>query len=134
MPTSRGGFPQVRYTYDGAGRRVSEILPTGTIGDPGPDAVTLYTYDGAGNLLSESNPADPAAVTRYEYDGKNNLVAVHEPVGGLAGGVAFGTATTTYTYTAAGHLLSETDPRGQFGPCASGTVTPNARPTSDNAA
>jgi RHS repeat-associated protein len=77
------------YTYDAAGRMLTETDPLG-------NAIT-YTYDAVGNRMSVRDARNNT--TTYAYDGLNRLTTVTAPGG----------AATTYTYDTAGNLLTRTD-------------------------
>lgn len=99
----------VSFTYDEAGRILTETTPVGTV---------TYSYDPAGNLASLTWP-DGFSIA-YSYDALNRMTQVRE---GAAGGnvladfeyddlsrrtaLAFGNGTgTTYSYDGEGRLQS----------------------------
>ena len=124
------------YTYDNADRPLTETRPDPDGGGPLQAPVSTYTYDSAGNKLTETDPR--GNTTTYAYDDANRLVSTTGPdpdgVGPLTAPLtsnawdANGNRTsmveprgnvsganpsdyrTTYTYDAAGRLLTTTDP------------------------
>ena len=122
------------YTYDSAGRRVTETDPRGKtssyeynardqitkITDP-VGAITTFVFDAAGRTTSQTDPV--GGVTAWVYDAEGRVVSVTDPRGGItrtaydpAGRVTSTTTATgsktTYTYDLAGHVLSMTKPKG----------------------
>ena len=110
------------YAYDAANRLTSMTAPGG--------GVTSYTYDTAGNqltvtdannhtttstydadnrLISVTKPSGAKAT--YAYDTKGNLIKRVDPRGNASGANPDDYATS-YTYDAAGRVLTETDPLG----------------------
>ncbi|HEX6701714.1 MAG TPA: DUF6531 domain-containing protein [Gaiellaceae bacterium] len=77
------------FTYDAAGRVVTETDPLGN--------VTSYSYDKVGNRTGVTDAA--SHTTSYEYDAENRLTKVTAPDGGM----------TQYTYDGAGNLLTRVD-------------------------
>src|SRR5919106_3153850 len=100
--------PVTTYTYDDAGNRVTET-------DGG--RTTTYAYDTANRLVSTTGPDPdgagplPAPVTANTYDDNGNLASTVEPRGYLAGANP-NDFRTSFTYDAAGRLLTTTDPLG----------------------
>ncbi|MCX4745456.1 DUF6531 domain-containing protein [Kitasatospora sp. NBC_01287] len=108
--------------YDTANRLISQIDPAG--------GTTFYTYTTNGQLASQTSPAH--RTTRYSYDGAGNLTSVTDAAGnrtsytydadgdrqsvtdprGNVAGADPTKYTTTYTFDAAGRLLTSTDPTG----------------------
>jgi len=97
-------------TYDVAGNLTSATDPLG--------AVTSATFDTAGQLKSKTDRNN--LTTGYTYDGAGRLSSVTPPAGqkpisytydgiGRTTGMADGTGATTWTYTAAGNVASQTD-------------------------
>jgi RHS repeat-associated protein len=89
------------YTYDDVGNRLTETDPLGH--------TTTYTYDSANRLTSVTTAS--GARTTHFYDETGNLIKTVAPRGNVAGANPDDFATT-YTYDAAGRLLTETDPLG----------------------
>jgi RHS repeat-associated protein len=90
------------YTYDGLGRRTSQITLEGT---------TTYGYDATGQLTSVALPS--GRIIRYAYDANGNRLTVDDngtltpyTANNLNQYTAVGTAT--YTYDTDGNLLSKT--------------------------
>ncbi|MGB8858510.1 MAG: RHS repeat-associated core domain-containing protein, partial [Ilumatobacteraceae bacterium] len=104
------------YGYDSLGRVISQTafptaFPSGV--------VTTYEYDQLGNLIGQNDPATTNAVTSEVhqhrttavYDGASNLVQNTESdIGGSAHSDA--SRVVQYTYDAADHPISSTDPEG----------------------
>jgi YD repeat-containing protein len=85
------------YTYDAAGRLLTQTKP-----DPdgvGPQAapVTTNTYDPVGNLASAKDANNHT--TSYTYDAAGRILTVTAPDNGV----------TTYTYDPVGNLLTRRD-------------------------
>jgi YD repeat-containing protein len=57
-----------RYTYDGAGHRLSREQPNG------PDSTWTYAYDAAGNLASVTDPM--SQTTTFGHDANNNRTRI----------------------------------------------------------
>ena len=74
---------------------------------PGQSRVTIMTYDDLGRVAKVLLPS--AGYTQTDYDKAGRPTTVTRNLGTGAGHDP--TATTTYTYDDAGHLLSETLPR-----------------------
>jgi RHS repeat-associated protein len=109
---SDGATPDVDYTYDTTGRRITMTDGTGT---------TTYTYDAAGRITTARNGA--GAVTRYEYDligrlvtltypGGETVTSTYNSAGDLTSTTDWNGNTTTYTSDAAGRQTSQTYPNG----------------------
>ena len=107
----------VKYAYDCMDRQVKETNQL--------NHATEYEYDLAGNQTAVIDGNKNKIV--YTYDGLNRLVSKTNAEGGMfeyrydsfgntAGTTMYGggdeKATTTYTYDAAGNLLTETSPLG----------------------
>ncbi|MFR4261554.1 MAG: DUF6531 domain-containing protein [Butyricicoccaceae bacterium] len=107
----------VKYAYDCMNRQVKETNQL--------NHATEYEYDLAGNQTAVIDGNKNKTV--YNYDGLNRLVSKTNAEGGMfeyrydsfgntAGTTMYGggdeKATTTYTYDAAGNLLTETSPLG----------------------
>ena len=126
------------FAYDDANRLASETGPDPDGGGPLPAPVTSYTYDDAGNrrtqtdvlgrtttfaydaanrLVSTTGPDPdgagtlPPPITSRAYDENGNLASTVEPRGNLPGANP-AEFRTTFTYDAAGRLLTTTDPLG----------------------
>ena len=97
------------YTYDGAGRLVTETNPLGHVMTNVYDAAgnrtsvtdannktTTYTYDAANRVLTQTAP--DTGVTTYTYDVVGNKLTERNPTN----------QTTTYTYDANNRLASVT--------------------------
>ena len=118
--------PVTSYTYDNVGNKLTETDPRGN--------QATFAYDSANRLVSETGP-DPdgagpltAPVTMYTYDPNGNLASTVEPRGNVQGANP-DEYRTTYTYDAAGRLLTETrpDPDGtgpQIAPVQTNTYDP----------
>ena len=103
--------PVTTSTYDNVGNKLTERDPRGN--------TTTFAYDGANRLVSTTAP-DPdgagplsAPVTTHSYDPNGNVVSTVEPRGNVAGANP-DDFRTTFTYDAAGRMLTETraDPDG----------------------
>ena len=84
------------YEYDLAGNQTAVI--------DGNKNKTVYTYDGLNCLVSKTNAE--GGMFEYRYDSFGNTAGTTMYGGGDE------KATTTYTYDAAGNLLTETSPLG----------------------
>src|SRR5258707_1092857 len=87
---------QTRYTYDGAGRLVSEKWydASGTLVE-----TLSWTYDLDGNLLTASSSAGTYS---FQYDGAGRVVHVDEPFG----------LSLDFTYDLAGNRVLVVDSLG----------------------
>ncbi|MBT0774216.1 fibronectin type III domain-containing protein [Kineosporia sp. J2-2] len=124
------GTPDVGYTYDATGRRVSMSDDTGTtsytyntrgqltgtIHGTGPSATTLtYTYDAAGRRTTVIYPGTGHTLT-YGYDDADRMTSVTD----------WANRTTTYTYNINDTLKATALPNGvttSYGYDASGLTT-----------
>ena len=84
------------YEYDLAGNQTAVI--------DGNKNKTVYTYDGLNRLVSQTNAE--GGMFEYRYDSFGNTAGTTMYGGGDE------KAATTYTYDAAGNLLTETSPLG----------------------
>ena len=84
------------YEYDLAGNQTAVI--------DGNKNKTIYTYDGLNRLVSKTNAE--GGMFEYRYDSFGNTAGTTMYGGGDE------KAATTYTYDAAGNLLTETSPLG----------------------
>jgi RHS repeat-associated protein len=109
---SDGTTPDVSYTYDADGNRLSMTDGTGT---------TTYTYDADGRLTSTTDGV--GATVSYSYDGAGNVASLTYPTGRVAthtydnAGLMVSTAdgsgsTTSFAYDADGNLVSTVYPNG----------------------
>ncbi len=122
------------YTYDGLGRKISEVAYSDTY----PSGLTTsYTYDANGDLATETDPAVADAVTGATHTAKTTTTydadgdVLTQVTADLTGGDASRTVTkayngydqlitqtdaagavTHYTYDPYGNLATETDPDG----------------------
>ncbi|NLT54976.1 MAG: hypothetical protein GXX79_10520, partial [Actinomycetales bacterium] len=101
--------PFTRWTYDDAGRRVTETTPEGTTtythdtdGNlataAGPEGTTTYTYDPAGRRIAEDGPDGPRV---YAWDAAGRLAAVID-----------GAGVTTFGYDGDGTRIELSGPDG----------------------
>jgi YD repeat-containing protein len=109
--------PEIRFTYDDAGRLTGRTEPDGgttayvydernfltsstvsgrTIANQDREYVTTYTYDGAGNVLTRTIPG---LTVSMEYDAFGNLIKQILPSG----------VNYSATYDQRGHLVHELD-------------------------
>jgi len=130
--------PETTYTYDSAGRVLTEVAPLGNVVGGNPSQyTTTYTYDNDGRVLSVTDALGNA--TSYTYDGAGNKTSVTDANGNRTvytynannqvtsqqSGLEYDSATqaydcpsgdtcptTSYTYDANGNKLTETDPNG----------------------
>ena len=128
QPDPASGLPAVstKYAYDAAGQLLSVTDPL--------DRTTQYGYDAFGRVIRELGPAPAAGQapplrsfgydaadnlrivvdalrnwTEYRYDQRDRLLAVVEADPDGAGG-PLPAPTSSFTYDAAGQLLSSVDP------------------------
>ncbi len=113
--------PVTTSTYDDAGNRLTQTDPRGN--------TTTFAYDNANRLLSTTGP-DPdgagaltAPVSTNTYDVNGNLASTVEPRGNVSGANP-NDYRTSFTYDAAGRLLTTTtpDPDGAGSQTASTTT------------
>ncbi|MGE4182848.1 MAG: Ig-like domain-containing protein, partial [Limisphaerales bacterium] len=110
MTDPRGEYYTTRYAYDAMDHVIREERPQGSASDPLPPAVFVSRYDAAGNLVSITDPRGDAYVTRYTYDRQGRIVAIERPQ--LSPISNPGPAVESFTFDAAGKLLTQTDARG----------------------
>ena len=97
LTTTNGDGNVTVYTYDGAGRKTSETVASGT-----PQAATTsYVYDADGNLSKVTDPDGNHTFFGYDADGQQTSLAD-----------TFGHVSTT-TYDDAGRKTSSTDRDGR---------------------
>jgi RHS repeat-associated protein len=96
------------YTYDHAGRVLTETAPDPDGAGPLAAPVTSYTYDDVGNKLTETDPR--GNTTTLAYDGANRLVSTTGPDPDGAGPLT--PPVTTQAYDPNGNLASTVEPRG----------------------
>jgi YD repeat-containing protein len=104
-----------QYAYDANGNQVSATDPLAR--------VTTNSYDALNRLLQVVDPVNGvAAPTKYEYDAQDNLTKVIDPknlatvytyngFNELTSQTSPDTGVTTFTYDAAGNMLTKTDAR-----------------------
>ncbi|MAM84814.1 MAG: hypothetical protein CL472_09160, partial [Acidobacteria bacterium] len=121
LASSAGSWVDVKYGYDGLGRRNSVIDGTGfetryswyangtlesvySAFNTADQTRTVYCYDGAGRITAEYAAYSEAeqTVVQYAYDGLGNRVSMTDARN----------TTTTYGYDDRGLLLSVTDALG----------------------
>jgi YD repeat-containing protein len=117
---SNNGKLVKQYTYDEAGRRLSET--TGEVMDDGVTPETRrYTYDLRGNVIAQRGPL--GATMRFQYDARGNKTLQQDEknaqatwsynlFGKLLSHVDFGGTTYTYTYDAGTGLLKSQTTNG----------------------
>ncbi len=107
------------YTYDLAGRRVSETRVLA--GAPGGVVTTRYAYDLDDNVTSVTDPN--GNVTTFHHDDFYRVTKetspvtgmttyAYDPDGNVLSSVNANGTTATYTYDALGRRLTETDAKG----------------------
>lgn len=87
---------KIEYTYDLAGRRLSQTVGAGTA----EAATTRYGYDIAGNMISVTDPRGKTST--FTYDARHQRKTATDPLG----------QTTQWTYDDRGNKISETRPDG----------------------
>jgi RHS repeat-associated protein len=110
------------YSYDSSGNNTQVVEDGATIAQrtfngagqvltstDGRGKTTTYTYDSNGNLASVTDPLGNK--TTYGYDSAGRRTSMVDPRGNVTGANP-ADYTTSYTYDAAGHLLTQTDPLG----------------------
>lgn len=85
---------RIEYTYDLAGRRLSQTVGAGTA----EAATTQYGYDIAGNMISITDPR--GKVSTFTYDARHQRTSATDPLG----------RTTRWEYDYRGNKISETRP------------------------
>jgi RHS repeat-associated protein len=107
------------YTYDAAGRQLTETRPDPDGGGPATSPVTTNVYDPVGSLQSVTD--GNSHTTSYTHDAAGRILTVTAPDLGVttyayddAGNVLTREDakqhTTTYAYDSASRLISETSP------------------------
>jgi RHS repeat-associated protein len=89
------------YTYDGAGRLVSQRDPNPSNGSTSGGPLTQFGYDAAGNMTSETDALSRVQSWTYDAAGRQLTASV---------GSGSGALTTQYQYDAAGQLQYVIDP------------------------
>ncbi|NKJ21391.1 putative Ig domain-containing protein [Dyella sp. SG609] len=108
---SNFSYKDVSYTYDAAGRVLTQTV------DPG-SAVTTYAYDGEGRRLRVTDPL--GTVTTYSYDADGNTLTQVQDAGSGKLNI-----TTTYSYDGAGNVLTVTHGAGTSAAAATQYVYDN---------
>ena len=96
------------FTYDDANRVISETAPDPDGAGPLTSPVTRFTYDAVGNKLTETNPR--GNTTTFAYDGANRLIS--STAADPDGGGPLPAPVTTSTYDPNGNVASSVEPRG----------------------
>lgn len=101
---TRPGSNVTSYTYDGGGEglRVSMTDPR--------SKTTTYGYDSSNNLTSVTDP--DGNITSYGYDSTGRRTSIVDPRGNVSGCSCAANYTTSFTYNAAGQVLTATDQLG----------------------
>jgi YD repeat-containing protein len=130
--TGTGAPVTTTYAYDQDGRMIEETDP----GSPSrPASVTISGYDPVGNLSFKIDPQGsaalpggltnaPAAIQAIEATGTTNVSTLKTLVNAINNDSTYNLNTTTYTYDAQNHKLSEKDPN------LGNSTTPNVPTTS----
>jgi YD repeat-containing protein len=98
------------YTYDAAGREVSELDPNPTNGTASGGPLTTYAYDAAGNVSSVTDPL--SHTTDYDYDALGRQTEVMQPTIYDIVTASNVNSTTLTAYDGNTNVLSVTDPNG----------------------
>lgn len=99
------------YTYDSRGNLTEKRMKSDVdASDNSDDLVTSYTYNSENKILTQINPLGKTLT--YTRDSAGNILTKSlSGVDTYTGGTF--TATTTYTYSSSGLLLTETSPEGR---------------------
>lgn len=97
------------WTYDSRGNLATHTVPLNSA----QNAVTTYHHDSSAHPGDITSIEDPrGAITSYIYDAAGFTSSITRPAGATAPGITDTTATTTFTYTPYGDVLTMVDPRG----------------------
>jgi YD repeat-containing protein len=98
------------YTYDAAGRKVTEVSPRGNVTGGTPALhTTSFTYDAVGNLTAQTDPLGNKRT--FTYDAMGRKLTETSPRGNETGALPSAYATS-YTYDRIGRIKTKTDPLG----------------------